>query len=146
MRPELEFIFRTLMALRMDVDDLRREFDAYRETAHELGPDYRQAALPSGSGRYEIEVTPGRGEEEPPHVRVLGQPTESKHEAPEAEAGGAGGGQVVYRPGMTMDEMEKEAIRAALEEVDGNRRKAADLLGIGERTLYRKIRKYELEV
>ncbi len=28
----------------------------------------------------------------------------------------------------------------------GNRRKAAELLGIGERTLYRKISKYELDV
>jgi DNA-binding NtrC family response regulator len=54
-------------------------------------------------------------------------------------------GVVVYRPGMTMEEMEREAIAAALAEVDGNRRRAAELLGIGERTLYRKIRKFELD-
>jgi DNA-binding NtrC family response regulator len=41
--------------------------------------------------------------------------------------------------------MERKAIAAALEEVRGNRRKAAELLGIGERTLYRKIAKYEME-
>jgi DNA-binding NtrC family response regulator len=41
--------------------------------------------------------------------------------------------------------MEREAIVAALDEVEGNRRKAAELLGIGERTLYRKIKKYDLE-
>jgi DNA-binding NtrC family response regulator len=46
---------------------------------------------------------------------------------------------------MTMDDMEKEAIRAALEEVSGNRRKAAERLGIGERTLYRKIQRYGLD-
>ena len=46
---------------------------------------------------------------------------------------------------MTMDEMEEEAIRVALNEVGGNRRKAAEQLGIGERTLYRKIKKYGLE-
>jgi two-component system response regulator HydG len=45
---------------------------------------------------------------------------------------------------MTMDQMEEEAIRATLEEVRGNRRKAAEQLGIGERTLYRKIKKYGL--
>jgi len=52
---------------------------------------------------------------------------------------------VVYRPGMTMEEMEEEAIQAVLEEVGGNRRKAAERLGIGERTLYRKIKKFGLE-
>ena len=46
---------------------------------------------------------------------------------------------------MTMDEMEEEAIRTALREMRGNRRKAAEQLGIGERTLYRKIKKYDLE-
>jgi two-component system response regulator HydG len=46
---------------------------------------------------------------------------------------------------MTMDDMEREAIRAALESVGGNRRKAAELLGIGERTLYRKISRYGLD-
>ena len=41
-------------------------------------------------------------------------------------------------------DVEREAIAHALTTVDGNRRKAADLLGIGERTLYDKIKKYEL--
>ena len=52
---------------------------------------------------------------------------------------------VVYRPGMTMAEVEKAAIEAALHEYRGNRRKAAEVLGIGERTLYRKIKAYRLE-
>ncbi|HXI21406.1 MAG TPA: helix-turn-helix domain-containing protein, partial [Gemmatimonadales bacterium] len=54
-------------------------------------------------------------------------------------------GTVVYRPGMTMADVEKEAIMAALSEHRGNRRKAAEMLGIGERTLYRKIKAYKLE-
>ena len=52
---------------------------------------------------------------------------------------------VVFRPGMTMEDLERQAITAALSSVNGNRRKAAELLGIGERTLYRKISKYELD-
>ncbi len=44
----------------------------------------------------------------------------------------------------TLEEMEKETIRQALREVEGNRKKAARLLGIGERTLYRKIDQYGL--
>jgi DNA-binding NtrC family response regulator len=47
-------------------------------------------------------------------------------------------------PDMTMDDVEREAIRIALEEVRGNRRKAAERLGIGERTLYRKLKQFEL--
>ncbi len=47
-----------------------------------------------------------------------------------------------YRP--TLDEIEKEQIRQALIEKGGNRRKAAKMLGIGERTLYRKIKEYNL--
>jgi DNA-binding NtrC family response regulator len=54
-------------------------------------------------------------------------------------------GTVVYRPGMTMEELEEEAIRVVLAEVGGNRRKASERLGIGERTLYRKIKKFGLD-
>ena len=46
------------------------------------------------------------------------------------------------KAGMTMAEIEREAIQAALRETEGNRRRAAELLGIGERTLYRKLREY----
>jgi DNA-binding NtrC family response regulator len=55
------------------------------------------------------------------------------------------GGSVVFRPGMTMADVEREAIKAALTQHRGNRRKAAETLGIGERTLYRKIKAYKLE-
>ena len=50
----------------------------------------------------------------------------------------------VSRP-ETMDEMEAEIIRRTLDSVGGNRREAAHRLGIGERTLYRKLKKYESE-
>ncbi|MBL0216018.1 MAG: sigma-54-dependent Fis family transcriptional regulator [Myxococcales bacterium] len=42
-------------------------------------------------------------------------------------------------------ELEKEAILHALEVVGGNRRKAAEQLGIGERTLYDRLKKYGVE-
>ena len=42
-------------------------------------------------------------------------------------------------------ELEREAILHALEVVGGNRRRAAELLGIGERTLYDKLKKYGVE-
>ncbi len=44
----------------------------------------------------------------------------------------------------SLDEMEKEAIKNALEQTGMNKKKAAELLGIGLRTLYRKVKKYDL--
>jgi DNA-binding NtrC family response regulator len=49
---------------------------------------------------------------------------------------------VTLAPGMTMAEIERAAIEAALKDTRGNRRKAAEILDIGERTLYRKLRDY----
>jgi DNA-binding NtrC family response regulator len=51
---------------------------------------------------------------------------------------------VTIAPGTKMTEVERAVIEAALKETRGNRRRAADLLGIGERTLYRKIKEYRL--
>lgn len=45
----------------------------------------------------------------------------------------------------TIDEMEKEMIKKTLRETGGNRKEAALKLGIGERTLYRKLNKYALD-
>ncbi|MDQ3555339.1 MAG: sigma-54-dependent Fis family transcriptional regulator, partial [Gemmatimonadota bacterium] len=64
---------------------------------------------------------------------------------PEPPAAEPEAGAVVFRPGMTMRDLEREAIRAALEEARGNRRRAAEALQIGERTLYRKIKEFGLE-
>ena len=52
----------------------------------------------------------------------------------------AHGGEV--RP---LADLEREAILHALEVVGGNRRRAAELLGIGERTLYDRLKKYGVE-
>ncbi len=46
--------------------------------------------------------------------------------------------------GQPLEELEKLHIQRTLDLVDGNRERAAELLGIGERTLYRKIQKYDL--
>ena len=45
---------------------------------------------------------------------------------------------------ISMQEMERELIRSTLEKFYGNRRKTAEALEISERTLYRKIKDYEI--
>jgi DNA-binding NtrC family response regulator len=118
--PELEFIFHTLLQLRIDVEDLRHQFEEYRRTHVELPPALTGYPLPTF-------------QPPPRHIEDV-QPTEEELEA-EHEV-------VVFKPGMTLQDLEKNAITAALREVAGNRRKAAAMLGMGERTLYRKIKEF----
>jgi DNA-binding NtrC family response regulator len=115
--PELEFVFRTLFDLKLDVDDLRRDFAHYRE----------------------------RQQSPPLELRTL-PPAPLQDAAPDREEEEQLAGQVVFRPGMTMRDLEREAIAVALGEADGNRRRAAERLGIGERTLYRKLKEYDLDL
>jgi len=127
---ELDFVLRTLFDLRLDVEDLRREFDRYRRE-RDTRPGYRELEIPHvfppafGATTLESEPTDdGAGE--------VGT---------EAEAHGDA---IVFHDGMTMEELERRAIELALRRVRGNRRRAAESLGIGERTLYRKIKEYGL--
>jgi DNA-binding NtrC family response regulator len=50
-----------------------------------------------------------------------------------------------FRPGMTLAEMEREAIQQCLLQTGGSRQRTAKLLGISTRTLFRKIHDYGLE-
>ena len=47
--------------------------------------------------------------------------------------------------GMTIEDAERRLIAGTLESTKGNRAEASKLLGIGERTLYRKIKEYNME-
>src|SRR5712692_8753083 len=105
---ELEFIFHSLVDLKLQIEELRRRIEERPQ-------------------RVEV-IEVGHGA--PPLGPVDAEP------APTAE--------VLYRPGMTMADVERATIEAALRETKGNRRKAAEILGIGERTLYRKLKEYAL--
>ena len=116
---ELEFILRSLVDLKLQVEELRRRVDEGVAGGGErwIG-DARVGALPAGG------YVPIQGIEPP----VQGPPPNV----------------VTVTPGMTMAEIERAAIEAALRETRGNRRKAAEMLAIGERTLYRKLREYDI--
>ncbi len=60
---------------------------------------------------------------------------------PAGESVSGGMGNLV---GISIEQAEKELIRNTLKMTNGNREQAAKLLGIGERTLYRKIKEYGL--
>ena len=57
---------------------------------------------------------------------------------------GAGGGAPASLAGVSLNKLEKQAIIDTLTKTGNNREKAAKILGIGERTLYRKIKEYNL--
>jgi len=61
-------------------------------------------------------------------------------QAPPGRPGPPGG----LLAGRSAEDVEREHIAQTLELVDGNRAKAARMMGIGERTLYRKIKAYGL--
>ncbi|HYK09809.1 MAG TPA: sigma-54 dependent transcriptional regulator [Gemmatimonadales bacterium] len=105
---ELQFILRSLVELKLQVEELRRRVDEQPARRVEV-----------------IEVGP--------HGSI-----------PAAEIEGPLDDRVVYKAGMSMADVERAAIEAALKESRGNRRKAAEALGIGERTLYRKLKEYAL--
>jgi DNA-binding NtrC family response regulator len=116
---EMEFIVRSMVELKLQVEELRRRLD-------EVGPP---------SGQWIGEVQSARGP-----AGQVGVRSAPAIEPPELEQSNA----VLIAPGMTMEEIERAAIRQALAASRGNRRKAAEMLAIGERTLYRKLREYNV--
>jgi len=61
-----------------------------------------------------------------------------------APAGSGGGGGGFELAGHSMEEVERALIATNLQLMGGNREKTAKVLGMGERTLYRKIKQYGL--
>jgi two-component system response regulator HydG len=76
----------------------------------------------------------------PPRLEARHIPPEIRAGEDEGEAGAASG----TLAGTSLEQIEKRAIRETLRLTGGNREQAAKLLGIGERTLYRKLREYGL--
>jgi len=151
---ELEFIVRNLVDLRLQVEELRQRLEQGSEFARYRSPEYRdpynyvgthpsnqyqQGAINEAAG----EKLPGQSYARPASdIREVGTPSipVAAIEPPSPPQPNV----LTIVPGMTMAEIERSAIEAALRETGGNRRKAADLLGIGERTMYRKLRDYQI--
>lgn len=96
--------------------------------------------------------TPSPAQHHSPLLALPPQPQEDIEEALEVDAeewvaprtsGNSSPSPAENKP-VTIAEMEKQAIDAALKRNNGNKRKAADELGISERTIHRKILDYKL--
>jgi len=113
---ELEFIVRSLVELKLQVEELRRRLDNQQQA-----PVSAPVLAPGGMVGFVGERALEPAGVAPPPVGVT------------------------LTPGMTMAEIERVAIESALRQTRGNRRKAAEMLAIGERTMYRKLKEYDLD-
>jgi DNA-binding NtrC family response regulator len=132
---ELEFIVRSLVELKLQVEELRSRVQAATQ------PEFRGSLIGSRSSSSPERVNASNrfsGDGRVDVYREVG-PIEPPNERPSPRV-------ITIAPGMTMAEIERAAIQAALAETKGNRRKAAEMLGIGERTMYRKLRDYGITV
>ena len=118
---ELEFIFRSHVDLKLKMEELNRRMD--EQTSRHV-----EAIEVGGGGAF-------RSAEPVNAIDLSAYPEVEEAEVVE---------HILYETGMTMADVERAAIDGALRENNGNRRKAAEALGIGERTLYRKIKEYGL--
>lgn len=155
---EREFLYKILYELRGNVSDLRREVGSLRKQLDEArqlrgaeGFSSPTSVSSMSPTTYPAEfektqsITPAEGmmrhdtgiiRHEPGIIRAdkMGQ---SEPEEIEAE-------EIKENDSLNLDDLSKQMIEKALERNNGNRKKAAEELGISDRTLYRKIKKYKL--
>lgn len=128
---ELEFILRSLVELKLQMEELRRRVNEFGAVAVAPGV---------GAGQWVGEVrAPGDMQWAAIGSAGAGRGIEPRDAEPPAN-------EAVIRAGMSMADVERLAIEVALRDSGGNRRRAAEMLQIGERTLYRKLREYQLPV
>ena len=155
---EREFLYKILYELRGNVSDLRREVGSLRKQLDEArqlrgaeGFSSPTSVSSMSPTTYPAEfektqsITPAEGiiqhdtgiiRHEPGIIRAdeMGQ---SEPEEIEAE-------EIKENDSLNLDDLSKQMIEKALDRNNGNRKYAADELGISDRTLYRKINKYKL--
>ena len=108
-----------------------------KDYSHEIGILYNMV-MQNKKELEQIKELLGGGAmpEEKPTTITISQPETSVRKPIEAED--------IDSSSLRIDEGEKELIRRALEVTGGNRKEAAEKVGLSERTLYRKIKEYDL--
>ena len=137
---ELEFIVRSLIELKLQVEEMRRRLDD--ERVNYIDARRRNGWIgdvqPASAGQDGI---PSNAQGAGGNSALAGvrppAAIEPRDQPPPPNV-------VTVLPGTKMSDIERAVIEATLKETKGNRRRAAEMLGIGERTLYRKIKEYRV--
>lgn len=156
---EREILYKILYELRGNVSDLRREMNSLRKQLDEARglngvQGYSQSQPIDNSiipANYPIDVTPSRTSDIiQSHSEMLNSHPDLIHSRPEAQEVEAeeikdfDNEEMSENESLNLNKLGRQMIEKALERNNGNRKKAADELGISDRTLYRRIKKYGL--
>ena len=151
---EREILYKILYELRGNVSDLRREMNSLRKQLDEArglngAQGFSQSQPIDNSiipANYPIDVTPSRTSDIiQSHSEMLNSHPDLIHSRPEAEEiKDFDNEEMSENESLNLNKLGRQMIEKALERNNGNRKKAADELGISDRTLYRRIKKYGL--
>ena len=156
---EREILYKILYELRGNVSDLRREMNSLRKQLDEArglngAQGFSQSQPIDNSiipANYPIDVTPSRTSDIiQSHSDMLNSHPDLIHSRPEAQEVEAeeikdfDNEELSENESLNLSKLGRQMIEKALERNNGNRKKAADELGISDRTLYRRIKKYGL--
>ena len=156
---EREILYKILYELRGNVSDLRREMNSLRKQLDEArglngAQGFSQSQPIDNSiipANYPIDVTPSRTSDIiQSHSEMLNSHPDLIHSRPEAQEIEAeeikdfDNEEMSENESLNLSKLGRQMIEKALERNNGNRKKAADELGISDRTLYRRIKKYGL--
>lgn len=144
---ERELLYQILFDLRRDVAELKRYVHEQQQSKgiSATTASLADKALAFDSSQPSVEFTNGNEQNLP-----YWEAEEVKDDIPSQTAdttADKAANSVRNRDNMpqSLDDLERDMIRRALETNNGRRKAAADQLGISERTLYRKIKEYGLE-
>ena len=156
---EREILYKILYELRGNVSDLRREMNSLRKQLDEArglngAQGFSQSQPIDNSiipANYPIDVTPSRTSDIiQSHSDMQNSHPDLIHSRPEAQEVEAeeikdfDNEEMSENESLNLSKLGRQMIEKALERNNGNRKKAADELGISDRTLYRRIKKYGL--
>ena len=127
---EREILYKILYELRGNVSDLRRDLNNVRKQLEES----RQL---NGASGFQPAPTTTSNLPSAPNKQTISAPIEQVEDAVAEE--------ISEPETLNLNDIGKQLVEKALERNHGNRKKAAQELGISDRTLYRRIKQYGLE-